>query len=78
MTGTRAFIAIGVLLGEQYSFMHDLESFFWVLFWICVHYDRPNESRVVNEFNKWNYISPKTLAGLKKGQVVYEGILSNS
>lgn len=31
-TGTRAFMAIGVLLGEKHSFMHDLESFFWVLF----------------------------------------------
>jgi hypothetical protein len=31
-TGTRAFMAIGTLLGEQHSFMHDLESFFWVLF----------------------------------------------
>ncbi|KAH7115371.1 hypothetical protein B0J13DRAFT_209325 [Dactylonectria estremocensis] len=39
-TGTRAFMAIGVLLGEQHSFMHDLESFFWVLFWICIHYTR--------------------------------------
>ncbi|KMU75272.1 hypothetical protein CISG_04691 [Coccidioides immitis RMSCC 3703] len=34
-TGTRAFMAIGVLYGEKHSFMHDLESFFWVLFWIC-------------------------------------------
>lgn len=32
-TGTRAFMAIGLLLGEQHSFRHDLESFFWVLFW---------------------------------------------
>lgn len=31
-TGTRAFMAIGALLGEQHSFIHDLESFFWVLF----------------------------------------------
>ncbi|KAK3365002.1 hypothetical protein B0T24DRAFT_598320 [Lasiosphaeria ovina] len=31
-TGTRAFMAVGALLGEQHSFMHDLESFFWVLF----------------------------------------------
>ncbi|KAJ0103725.1 hypothetical protein J7T55_001741 [Diaporthe amygdali] len=46
-TGTRAFMAIGVLLGEQHSFMHDLESFFWVLFWICVHYDGPNKPRVI-------------------------------
>ncbi|KAI9854205.1 MAG: hypothetical protein M1813_001337 [Trichoglossum hirsutum] len=27
-TGTRAFIAIGALLSEKHSFMHDLESFF--------------------------------------------------
>ncbi|KAE8361713.1 hypothetical protein BDV27DRAFT_166717 [Aspergillus caelatus] len=38
-TGTRAFMAIGLLLGEQHSFRHDLESFFWVLFWICIHYN---------------------------------------
>ncbi|KAL8669127.1 MAG: hypothetical protein Q9168_006267 [Polycauliona sp. 1 TL-2023] len=34
-TGTKIFMAIGALLGEPHSFMHDLESFFWVLFWIC-------------------------------------------
>jgi hypothetical protein len=27
-TGTKAFMATGVLLGKQRSFMHDLESFF--------------------------------------------------
>jgi Fungal protein kinase len=27
-TGTRAFMAIGVLYGEKHTFMHDLESFF--------------------------------------------------
>lgn len=73
MTGTRAFMAIGVLLGEQHCFMHDLESFFWVLFWICVHYNGPNKSRVVDEFDQWNYISPVMLASLKKGQVDHEG-----
>ncbi|RMJ01691.1 hypothetical protein CDV36_015615 [Fusarium kuroshium] len=45
-TGTRAFMAIGALLGEQHSFMHDLESFFWVLFWICIHYNGPGEDRL--------------------------------
>lgn len=33
-TGTRAFMAIGVLRVEQCSSKHDLESFFWVLFWM--------------------------------------------
>lgn len=33
--GTKAFMAIGALPSEQYSFnMHDLEFFFWMLFWI--------------------------------------------
>jgi hypothetical protein len=69
-TGTRAFMAIGVLLDdEKHSFMHDLESFFWVLFWICIHYDGPNKVRVVPQFEKWNYISTEELAKIKKGEV---------
>ncbi|KAI8963086.1 hypothetical protein F5Y11DRAFT_320816 [Daldinia sp. FL1419] len=71
-TGTRAFMAIGALLGEQHSFMHDLESFFWVLFWICVHYNGPKENRVVSEFDKWNLGSMDELAKLKLGTVVRE------
>lgn len=72
-TGTRAFMAIGALLGDQHSFMHDLESFFWVLFWICIHYDGPEENRVIPEFDQWNYISMELLAKEKKGQVSHEG-----
>ncbi|KAK0719840.1 hypothetical protein B0H67DRAFT_484812, partial [Lasiosphaeris hirsuta] len=72
-TGTRAFMAIGALLGEQHAFMHDLESFFWVLFWICIHCDGPEESRVVDEFDQWNFISTDLLAKEKRGQVSHEG-----
>jgi hypothetical protein len=69
-TGTRAFMAIGVLLDdEQHSFMHDLESFFWVLFWICIHYDGPDKDIGPTEFECWNYESDKKLAGSKKGVV---------
>ncbi|OJD21394.1 hypothetical protein ACJ73_07263 [Blastomyces percursus] len=71
-TGTRAFMAIGVLLGEKHSFMHDLESFFWVLFWICVHYSGPNTSRVVERFEKWNFMDTEELADMKIG-VISEG-----
>jgi serine/threonine protein kinase len=47
-TGTRAFMAIGVLLDdEQHSSMHDLESFFW----ICIHYDGQQE-RIVHQSDK--------------------------
>ncbi|KAI1088319.1 hypothetical protein F5B19DRAFT_472032 [Rostrohypoxylon terebratum] len=70
-TGTRAFMAIGVLRGEQHSFIHDLESFFWVLFWICVHYNTPGES-TFNEFEDWNYASMHELVTLKIGTVANE------
>ncbi|KAF1361094.1 hypothetical protein EJ07DRAFT_164685 [Lizonia empirigonia] len=67
-TGTRAFMAIGVLLDdEQHSYMHDLESFFWVLFWICIHYGGPQKARIVPRFDKWNYLDSEELAGAKKG-----------
>ncbi|KAF2731547.1 hypothetical protein EJ04DRAFT_579020 [Polyplosphaeria fusca] len=68
-TGTRAFMAIGVLHDDEpHSFMHDLESFFWVLFWICIHYDE-SQGRVVQEFDKWNYANTEELAKLKLGTV---------
>ncbi|OAA64472.1 Protein kinase-like domain protein [Niveomyces insectorum RCEF 264] len=73
-TGTKAFMAIGALLGEQHSFMHDLESFFWVLFWICIHYNGPDESSwVVPRFENWSYVDTELLAEIKKGQVSHEG-----
>ncbi|KAI1086053.1 hypothetical protein F5B19DRAFT_200600 [Rostrohypoxylon terebratum] len=71
-TGTRAFMAIGVLRGRQHSFNHDLESFFWVLFWICIHYNGPDEERSVPEFNKWNVVSMGELATLKRGTIADE------
>ncbi|KAH7012487.1 uncharacterized protein B0I36DRAFT_339394, partial [Microdochium trichocladiopsis] len=64
-TGTRAFMAIGALLGEQHSFMHDLESFFWVLFWICIHHNGPGQSEIIPQFDKWNYADAEELAKLK-------------
>lgn len=73
-TGTRAFMAIGALLGEQHSFMHDLESFFWVLFWICIHYKGPGEGRAVPRFDKWNYVDTEELAVVKLGVVAKEAI----
>jgi hypothetical protein len=68
-TGTWAFMAVGALQGEQHSFMHDLESFFWVLFWICIHCDGPKKDRVVARFDQWNYVDTderaEDLAGIK-------------
>ncbi|KAH8696886.1 hypothetical protein GQ44DRAFT_779472 [Phaeosphaeriaceae sp. PMI808] len=69
-TGTRAFMAIGVLLDDElHSFMHDLESFFWVLFWICIHYDGPGKDIGPTEFECWNYENDRKLAKLKFGTI---------
>ncbi|KAL9948565.1 hypothetical protein ACHAO5_001665 [Verticillium nonalfalfae] len=71
-TGTRAFMAIGALLGEQHSFMHDLESFFWVLFWICIHYDTQGRDLGPTVFDHWNYERDDELAEKKKGIIADE------
>ncbi|PGH34678.1 hypothetical protein GX50_02466 [[Emmonsia] crescens] len=72
-TGTRAFMAISVLYGERHCFMHDLESFFWVLFWICIHYDGPGKGRTIQHFEKWNYMDTEELGDAKKGVISDEG-----
>ncbi|KAB8212830.1 hypothetical protein BDV33DRAFT_197217 [Aspergillus novoparasiticus] len=78
-TGTRAFMPIGQLLGDKLSWVHGLESFFWVLFWICIHYEGPNEkSLVIREFDEWNYVSMEELAKLKLGTVSDDHIFEST
>ncbi|WVO15587.1 hypothetical protein L204_103247 [Cryptococcus depauperatus] len=77
MTGTRAFMAIGVLQGDEHSFMHDLESFFWVLFWICIHYDGPGEP-ISSEYDRWNYESDNMLVNLKFATIGSERMFLNT
>jgi hypothetical protein len=57
--------------------MHDLESFFWVLFWICIHYDRLVKDVRATEFEKWNYVNIEELAELKLGLVSRERYFLN-
>ncbi|KAI9727184.1 MAG: hypothetical protein M1834_008492 [Cirrosporium novae-zelandiae] len=71
-TGTKIFMAIGALYGEQHSFVHDLESFFWVLFWICVHCTGPGGKYRKTEFESWNYTPIEKLAREKAGLVTQE------
>jgi hypothetical protein len=68
-TGTKVFMAVGALYGEHHNFMHDLESFFWVLFWLCVHWNGPDQNRSRTEYESWNYKDTKELAEIKKGKV---------
>ena len=78
-TGTKAFMSIGLLRQheghqtEPHSFMDDLESMFWVLFWICVHYSGPNTKQICrSEYEEWNYLSPSHLGTLKAGLITDE------
>lgn len=78
--GTRAFLAIGVLLGEQHSFMHDLKSFFWVLFWICIHYgvDGKDIGPTGFDVDGWNYERDDELAGGKRALLMTRKIFSRT
>ncbi|KAI0435803.1 hypothetical protein F4803DRAFT_573786 [Xylaria telfairii] len=49
--------------------MDDLESFFWVLFWICIHHNGCGQERVVFAFDEWNDAGTEKLANLKKGVI---------
>ncbi len=69
MAGTNFLMAIDALLGEQHNLKHDLESFFWVLFWICIHWNGPGKKRRESEFEHWNFSSTEKLARRKTGQV---------
>jgi hypothetical protein len=45
-TGTFDFMAIDVLEGRvQHNPLHDLESFFYVLLWLCIYYGRGGQRR---------------------------------
>ena len=81
LAGTKMFMAIGALLGEPHNFMHDLESFFWVLFWVCLHYGGRNrkgkvQHRIIPEYEEWNYADTQELAEIKAGQIS-KGVFDN-
>ncbi|KAH7025329.1 hypothetical protein B0J12DRAFT_686493 [Macrophomina phaseolina] len=69
-TGTKVFMAIGALYGEDHSFMHDLESFFWLLFWICTHWNGAGLDLSGSEYDSWNSEPTKKLAREKAGLVL--------
>ncbi|OAV88480.1 hypothetical protein, variant [Puccinia triticina 1-1 BBBD Race 1] len=61
--GTKVFMSIHLLNGKNHDFVDDLESFFWVLIWICIHY--PAEERIPSSVTGWNQQNLDTLGSLK-------------
>ncbi|KID81155.1 serine/threonine-protein kinase Sgk2 [Metarhizium guizhouense ARSEF 977] len=61
ITGTRPFMAIGVLRGEHHSYRHDLESFLYVFLWIVIssHSENPPEMSKLRHWSNgdWNELA---------------------
>ncbi|KAF2188609.1 hypothetical protein K469DRAFT_767736 [Zopfia rhizophila CBS 207.26] len=69
-TGTTVYVAMGALYSDDHNFMHDLESFFWVLFWICVHWNGLGLSKSKTEYESWNYEPTRKLVEIKTGRAL--------
>ncbi|KAG5996137.1 hypothetical protein E4U52_007221 [Claviceps spartinae] len=67
--GTPVFMRDVLLRGDEHTFMHDLESFFWVLFWICIHYEGPGKSIEPTRYEYWDHLSDISLACQKLGVI---------
>ena len=78
-TGTMEFMAIEVLLGYSHTYRHDLESFFYVLLWVCARHGldfiksstgQPKRSH----FARWYTGSYEDIANVKRGNMDKQGI----
>ncbi|KZS96335.1 hypothetical protein SISNIDRAFT_493890 [Sistotremastrum niveocremeum HHB9708] len=74
ITGTLPFIAIDVLLELEYHReVHDLESFFWVIVWICLKYQGPDANLVDLTHGPRNRERNENLKLLLRCQTLREG-----
>ncbi len=80
MTGTMEFMAIDVLRGVEHTYRHDLESFFYLLLWMCARRawergfqcrtrDRPKR----NILRKWYGSNAADVADAKRGTMHTDG-----
>ncbi|KAI0406031.1 serine/threonine-protein kinase Sgk2 [Xylaria palmicola] len=82
-TGTMQFIAIGVLQGADHTYRHDLESFFYVLLWMCAivsweksQFRGEETEPLTSRLNRWVVGDFKTIESHKvRDMVVFEDIL---
>ena len=71
ITGTRPFMAIGVLNSERHTYRHDLESFFYVLLWTIIsnHTDNPPEASKLRRWSNgdWNELAARKSFDVEEG-----------
>ncbi|KAH8707831.1 hypothetical protein BB8028_0002g05710 [Beauveria bassiana] len=82
-TGTVQFMAIEVLRGVDHTYRHDLESFFYVLIWMCARcaWDEVKRFRKEGEtapeeslLRKWEIGSFKDIASAKMGHMTVNSL----
>ncbi|KID73425.1 uncharacterized protein G6M90_00g062590 [Metarhizium brunneum] len=79
-TGTMQFMAIQVLRGVDHTYRHDLESFFYVLLWMCARCSWSNrfggEEKPPREslLRKWGIGSFKDIANAKGWHMTVNGL----
>jgi serine/threonine protein kinase len=79
-TGTQEFIAIEILSrSARHTYRHDLESFFYVLLWICINYD--SAGNLVNPkpdiLRSWSDDSAADIKELQMNPRRFENILGS-
>ncbi|KJZ68814.1 hypothetical protein HIM_11788 [Hirsutella minnesotensis 3608] len=79
-TGTMQFMAIEVLRGIDHTYRHDLESFFYVLLWMCARcsWDRfkgsGEEKPAESDLRNWEIGNFKEIAKAKEGDMTMNGL----
>ena len=78
-TGTMEFMAIEVLLGYSHTYRHDLESFFYVLLWVCARHgwdfvQNPKGRAQESFFEGWYKGNYENIANTKRGNMDKQGL----
>lgn len=77
ITGTRPFMAIGVLKSKRHTYRHDLESFLYVLIWTVItnHTDNPPETSKLRQWSTGDWDESAARKSLDMDQEGFETIL---
>ncbi|KAI0437719.1 serine/threonine-protein kinase Sgk2 [Xylaria telfairii] len=79
-TGTMQFMAVEVLLKTDHAYRHDLESFFYVLLWLCARQSWSNGFNFTEKpprkscLRKWEMGSFEDIAHAKQGKMTINGL----
>ncbi|KAI1168469.1 FunK1 protein kinase [Nemania serpens] len=77
ITGTKPFMAIGVLKSERHTYRHDLESFLYVFLWTIItnHPDNPPETSKLRQWSSGDWGELAVRKSLDMGQDGFQTIL---